>query len=119
MVRDLLTFRPSSKNWEKLRLILWVNEISETQEQESATRKFDNQRKLLQENQTYYSTSEIIDDLFEIFFSNFNRLNEYAKMPKSCCLLLTVFVRVTSEVQRNADFFGFLRFISTTISLEN
>lgn len=64
-----LTFRPSSKNWEKLRLIiLWVNEISETQEQESATRKFDNQRKLLQENQTYYCTSETIDDLFEIFF---------------------------------------------------
>ena len=30
MVRDLLTFRPSSKNWEKLRLILWVNEISES-----------------------------------------------------------------------------------------
>ena len=56
----------------------------------------------------------------KIFFSNFNRLNEYAKMPKSYCLLLTVFVRVTSEVQRNADFLvGFLRFISTTISLEN
>lgn len=80
------------KNWEKLRLILWVSEkfgsISETQVQETATRKFDNQRKLLQENQTYYSTSETTDDLFEKSFSNFNRLNEYAKMPKSCCLLL-------------------------------
>ena len=61
-----------------------------------------------------------MDDLFQNFFSNFNRLNEYAKMPKSYCLLLTVFVRVTSEVQRNADFLvGFLRFSSTTISLEN
>ena len=40
-------------------------------------------------------------------------------MPKSCCLLLTAFVRVTSEVQRNADLLvGFLRFISTTISLK-
>ena len=50
--------------------------ISETQAQERAIRKFDKQRKLLQENQTYCSTSETIDDLLEKYFSNFSWLNE-------------------------------------------